>query len=151
MILEIFILITLITFTFILLVASIHTIISKEKKQRYFSFILVPLFTLMICGFDFKNKEIYNVHDLSSENLVKNYTEKQESKGRIYYSEKLINTKNGQIYKFVSNDDSIKFDNCKKIKLEQVSLDSRIFFYNIFEGKKEQLTHNNVRVICVGD
>jgi hypothetical protein len=55
------------------------------------------------------------------------------------------------IYEFISNEDSIRFDSCKKIQIKQMTLDSRILFYDIFEGRSDSLTHNNIRVKCIGD
>lgn len=122
-----------------------------QYKKIYLSIISLTIFAIMFNGFDMKTREAYNIKDLSTENLVKNYLEKQGSKGRIYYSEYLVNSKTGQIYEFISNEDSIRFNSCKKIQLEQMTIDSRILFYNIFEGRSDFLTHNNIRVKCIGD
>ena len=150
MIFEFIIIVVLQTITIMLAIASIYFLVNHRKKI-YLSIVSLIIFAIMFNGFEYKTREKSNVRDLSTENLVKTYTEKQGSKGRIYYSEYLVNSQTGQIYEFISNEDSIRFDSCKKIQLEQMTIDSRILFYDIFEGRSDSLTHNNIRVQCIGE
>ncbi len=150
MIFELIIIVVLQTITIMLAIASIYFLVNHRNKI-YLFVISLAMFAIMFNGFEYKTREKSNVRDLSTENLVKTYTEKQRSKVRIYYSEYLVNSQNGQIYEFISNEDSIRFDSCKKIQLEQMTLDSRILFYNIIEGRSDSLTHNNIKVKCIGE
>ncbi len=150
MIFELIIIVVLQTITIMLAIASIYFLVNNRNKI-YLFVISLAMFAIMFNGFEYKTREKSNVRDLSTENLVKTYTEKQRSKVRIYYSEYLVNSQNGQIYEFISNEDSIRFDSCKKIQLEQMTLDSRILFYNIIEGRSDSLTHNNIKVKCIGE